>query len=95
MELNPSGETRDKSRKVEQCVGCCTSGVAGAEPVDSAALTNRRNPPDAILRAVDRRTSGQPFARIEDVISPQGMAAMSEQCKQIAGFGKGQLRPDR
>jgi 2-polyprenyl-6-methoxyphenol hydroxylase-like FAD-dependent oxidoreductase len=56
-------------------------------------LANRRNPPDAILREVDRRTNGQPFTRVEDVISPEEMAAMSEQYKQIAGFGKGQLRP--
>ncbi len=56
-------------------------------------LTNRTRPPDAILDEVDKRTGGERFARIEDVISQDEMAAMSEGYKQVAGFGKSQLRP--
>lgn len=54
-------------------------------------LANRVSPPDAILGEVDRRTGGKAFARIEDVISQEEMAAMSEGYKQVAGFGKSQL----
>src|SRR3546814_2038059 len=39
-------------------------------------LTNRQNPPDAILREVHQRTGGRPFERIEDVISQDEMVAM-------------------
>jgi 2-polyprenyl-6-methoxyphenol hydroxylase-like FAD-dependent oxidoreductase len=49
-------------------------------------LTNRSNPPDAILREVWRRSGDQPFARIEDLISPAEMAEMSEKYKRVAGF---------
>lgn len=49
-------------------------------------LTNRSNPPDAILREVWRRSGDKPFARIEDVISPAEMAEMSEKYKRVAGF---------
>jgi 2-polyprenyl-6-methoxyphenol hydroxylase-like FAD-dependent oxidoreductase len=49
-------------------------------------LTNRSNPPDAILREVWRRSGDKPFARIEDLISPAEMAEMSEKYKRVAGF---------
>jgi len=42
-------------------------------------LTNRRNPPDAILREVFQRTSDQPFAEIEDVISRTNWS----RCRQL------------
>jgi len=49
-------------------------------------LTNRSNPPDAILREVHERSGGQPFNSIEDVISKDELQAMSNRYKQIAGF---------
>src|SRR3546814_20487516 len=54
-------------------------------------LTNRQNPPDAILREVHQRTGGRPFERIEDVISQDEMVAMSEGYKKTAGFDRGSL----
>jgi 2-polyprenyl-6-methoxyphenol hydroxylase-like FAD-dependent oxidoreductase len=47
-------------------------------------LTNRSNPPDAILREIYDRTGDKPFERIEDVISHKELAAISERYKQIA-----------
>src|SRR3546814_4232714 len=41
-------------------------------------LTNRQNPPDAILREVHQRTGGRPFERIEDVISPDELDRKSK-----------------
>jgi 2-polyprenyl-6-methoxyphenol hydroxylase-like FAD-dependent oxidoreductase len=55
-------------------------------------LTNRTNPPDAILREVFERTRDRPFSRIEDVISRDEMVALSEGYKKIAGYSKDALR---
>ena len=52
----------------------------------SDLLANRTNPPDAILREVWKRSGDKPFARIEELISPEEMAAMSESYKRVAGF---------
>ena len=55
-------------------------------------LTNRTNPPDAILREVFQRTDDKPFGRIDDVISHQELVALSEGYKQIAGYSRDALR---
>lgn len=55
-------------------------------------LRNRANPPDAILREVWQRTGDKPFARIDDVISHDGLTAMSEGYKRTAGFDKATLK---
>jgi hypothetical protein len=51
--------------------------------------TNRANPPDAILREVSRRSGDRPFARIEDVISNEELAAISDGYKNVAGYALG------
>jgi len=51
-------------------------------------LENRKNPPDAILREVYERTGDRPFRSIEDVISTQELAALSERYKQVAGYDR-------
>jgi hypothetical protein len=55
-------------------------------------LTNRTNPPDAILREVYQRTSDRPFADIDEVISREELVALSEGYKRIAGYSKDALR---
>jgi 2-polyprenyl-6-methoxyphenol hydroxylase-like FAD-dependent oxidoreductase len=55
-------------------------------------LTNRTNPPDAILREVFLRTKDNPFSAIDDVISREELAALSEGYKRIAGYSKDALR---
>ncbi|MGH8797998.1 MAG: flavin-dependent oxidoreductase [Caldimonas sp.] len=50
-------------------------------------LTNRSNPPDAIIREVLERSGDRPFERIEDIISHAELARMSERYKQVSGFG--------
>ena len=55
-------------------------------------LTNRSDPPDAILREVWQRSGGRPFTRIEDVIAPQELQAMSDRYKKVAGFDVETLR---
>jgi 2-polyprenyl-6-methoxyphenol hydroxylase-like FAD-dependent oxidoreductase len=56
-------------------------------------LTNRSNPPDAILREVFQRTGDRPFETIDDVISRDELVALSEGYKRIAGYSRDALRP--
>ena len=52
----------------------------------NVVLTNRRNPPDAILREIYERTGDKPFARVEDVMSREEMLAITGGYKQAAGY---------
>src|ERR1700709_1909115 len=62
------------------------------EATTRIVLTNRTNPPDAILREVFQRTGDQPFGVIDDVISRDELVALSEGYKRIAGYSKDALR---
>ena len=65
-----------------------------AERLEATArivLTNRSNPPDAILREVFLRTGDKPFQRIEDVISAQELATISDGYKRVAGYDRAAL----
>jgi 2-polyprenyl-6-methoxyphenol hydroxylase-like FAD-dependent oxidoreductase len=55
-------------------------------------LTNRSDPPDAILREVFERSRGERFKHIEDVISTAELQAISERYKKVAGFDRETLR---
>jgi 2-polyprenyl-6-methoxyphenol hydroxylase-like FAD-dependent oxidoreductase len=62
------------------------------EATTRVVLTNRTNPPDAILREVFQRTNDRPFADIDDVISREELVGLSEGYKRIAGYSKDALR---
>jgi 5-methylphenazine-1-carboxylate 1-monooxygenase len=62
------------------------------EATTRIVLTNRTNPPDAILREVFQRTHDRPFEAIDDIISRDELVALSEGYKQIAGYSKDALR---
>lgn len=49
-------------------------------------LTNREQPPDFIIETVEALTGGEPFDRIEDVIDPAELAAISDRYKDIARY---------
>lgn len=55
-------------------------------------LANRRAPPDAILKTVYERTGDKPFKNIDDVISREELAALSESYKRVAGYDKDRLK---
>jgi 2-polyprenyl-6-methoxyphenol hydroxylase-like FAD-dependent oxidoreductase len=55
-------------------------------------LANRRAPPDKILQEVYRRTGDKPFTNIDEVISREELAALSESYKRVAGYDKNSLR---
>jgi 2-polyprenyl-6-methoxyphenol hydroxylase-like FAD-dependent oxidoreductase len=61
-------------------------------PTSNVVLENRRNPPDAILREIYERTGDKPFERIEKVISPAELKAISDRYKGIAGYDKSTLQ---
>ena len=61
-------------------------------PTAEVVRMSRSNPPDAILREVYLRTGDRPFARIEDVISPSELAALSDNYKRVAGYDLESLR---
>jgi 2-polyprenyl-6-methoxyphenol hydroxylase-like FAD-dependent oxidoreductase len=56
------------------------------EATAQVVLTNRRNPPDALLREVYERSGDQRFANIDDVISPAEITAMMSAYRTIAGY---------
>ena len=64
------------------------------EATTRIVLTNRSNPPDAILREVFQRTNDKPFTVIDDVISRDELVALSEGYKRIAGYSKDALRTE-
>jgi 2-polyprenyl-6-methoxyphenol hydroxylase-like FAD-dependent oxidoreductase len=48
--------------------------------------TNRTLPPDAIIMKADELSGGQPFGRIDDLISAEELRAISRNYQQVAGF---------
>jgi 2-polyprenyl-6-methoxyphenol hydroxylase-like FAD-dependent oxidoreductase len=56
------------------------------EPTANVVLENRRNPPDAILREIYERTGDRPFERIDAVISPEELRAITDRYKSVAGY---------
>ena len=56
--------------------------------VNRIVLTNRSQPPDFIIETVENLTGGKPFDRIEDVIDPAELAAISDRYKDIARYSK-------
>jgi 2-polyprenyl-6-methoxyphenol hydroxylase-like FAD-dependent oxidoreductase len=72
-----------RSRRMKPRVYDATANVVRA---------NRANPPDAILREVFERTGDRPFTRIDDVISAQELAALSDGYKRIAGYHRETLQ---
>jgi 2-polyprenyl-6-methoxyphenol hydroxylase-like FAD-dependent oxidoreductase len=62
-------------------------------PMTSAVVrANRTGPPDAILREVFLRTGDRPFNCVDDVISPQELAALSDSYKRVAGYDRESLK---
>jgi len=56
------------------------------EITSEIVLTNRDQPPDFIIEKVEELTQGQPFERIEDIIDPAELVAISDRYKNIARY---------
>ncbi|MBV8393360.1 MAG: flavin-dependent oxidoreductase [Alphaproteobacteria bacterium] len=81
--LKALGATADALTEYEKVRNPATAKVV---------LTNRTNPPDAILREVFQRSGGKRFERIEDVISRGELDAIADNYKKVAGFDRETLR---
>ena len=55
-------------------------------------LTNRSNPPDAILREVFERSGGKRFESIEQVVPVAELQAISDNYKRVAGYDPAALK---
>ena len=71
------GATADALQKYETVRNPATAKVV---------LTNRTDPPDAILREVWNRSGGKRFERIEDLIPTAELQAILDRYKKVAGF---------
>ncbi len=64
-------------------------------PTSEVVLSNRTNPPDAVLQEVYKRTGDKPFRNIDDVISQAELAALLKRYQRIAGFDREKLEAAR
>ncbi|MGH3345273.1 MAG: flavin-dependent oxidoreductase [Carbonactinosporaceae bacterium] len=96
---NGAGQAIVDARVLADCLAEQSDPAQALEAYESARLEatasvvrmNRTNPPDAILREVYLRTGDRPFASIDDVISADELAALSDNYKTVAGYAKDSL----
>jgi len=60
-------------------------------PTTQVVLTNRSQPPDAVLYEVYKRTGDKPFRHIDEVISQSELAGLLKRYQRVAGFDKERL----
>ncbi|WP_336980839.1 flavin-dependent oxidoreductase [Altererythrobacter fulvus] len=60
------------------------------EATANVVRTNRTRPPDAILKLVYERSGDRPFERIEDIVSPEELAAISTNYRAVSGHDRKQ-----
>lgn len=58
----------------------------------NVVLTNRTNPPDAILREVYERARGRRFDDLDAIVSQAELQAISDNYKRVAGYAPAALR---
>jgi 2-polyprenyl-6-methoxyphenol hydroxylase-like FAD-dependent oxidoreductase len=96
---NGAGQAIVDARVLADCLASGGDPVAALrgyeskrlEATSKIVLTNRTNPPDAILREVYERTGDRPFERIEDVISSEELASISDGYKRVAGYDRASM----
>jgi 2-polyprenyl-6-methoxyphenol hydroxylase-like FAD-dependent oxidoreductase len=96
---NGAGQAILDAKALAECLGAGHDPVRALEAYEARRLgptaqvvhANRTDPPDAILREVWRRTGDKPFARIEEVISEEELAATLESYRRVAGYDRTSL----
>ncbi len=58
---------------------------------EAVVLTNRTNPPDAILREVYDRTGDKPFDNLEDIVDVDELRDIADSYRRLAGFSRAGL----
>jgi 2-polyprenyl-6-methoxyphenol hydroxylase-like FAD-dependent oxidoreductase len=74
------------SHRDEPAAALATYQTMRLQATTNVVLTNRKSPPDAIIREVYLRTGDKPFTRIEDVISNDELRAISDEYKRVAQY---------
>ena len=77
----------------EPAAALATYQTMRLQATTNVVLTNRKSPPDAIIREVYLRTGDKPFTRIEDVISDDELRAISDEYKRVAQYDRESLSP--
>ena len=91
---NGAGQAILDARALADCLQSTPNAVEALAAYERQRLTataavvqaSRSAPPDIILQKVHERTGDQPFERIENVITPEEMAALSDSYKRVAGY---------
>src|SRR3954471_15768288 len=97
---NGAGQAILDARAVADCLASGPDPAAALKAYEDQrleapariVLANRSKPPDAILGEVFRRTGDKPFRHIDEVISRDELAAMSEGYKRVAGYDRERLK---
>jgi len=100
---NGAGQAILDARALSAALAADGDVVAALAAYDAARVgataevvrTNRTTPPDAILKEVWERTGDKPFDRIEDVMSAEEMAAITNRYKKVAGYDQQSLAAKR
>ena len=90
--LDARGLTGHLARNTDPIAALKAYEADRLEATSAVVQANRTIPPDAILREVFERTGDRPFSKIDDVISPDELSALSDRYKQVAGFQRETLR---
>ena len=93
---NGAGQAILDARALAECLLKCNDPVLSLKeyekqrlvPTSNIVLENRSSPPDAILREVYERTGDRPFERIDAVITPEELKALSERYRKVAGYDR-------
>ena len=100
---NGAGQAILDARCLSDCLAADADVAAALKTYEAARLpataavvrTNRSAPPDVILREVYERSGDKPFANIDDIISPDEIAAMMNAYKKVAGYDRASLEARR
>jgi 5-methylphenazine-1-carboxylate 1-monooxygenase len=61
---------------------------------NAVVLTSRTRPPDYILQVVHERSGDRPFARLDDLVSVEELAEITDSYKRVAGFDRDAMRAE-
>jgi 2-polyprenyl-6-methoxyphenol hydroxylase-like FAD-dependent oxidoreductase len=92
--MYPRGSNGAGQSIIDGRVGPAALQAYDKERVEKTAkvvLTNRKNPPDAIMREVHVRSGGKPFKNLHDIISEEELREILASYKRVAGFHQEQL----
>jgi len=95
---NGAGQAILDARALAEALAAYPDAVEALQVYEKARLeatakvvqTNRTTPPDVILKVVHERSGDRPFEKIEDIIAPEELAAISNSYKAIAGYDRKQ-----